>query len=136
MKIVINTNIVISAVFFGGKPKIILKAVGDEKIDAFASKQIINEYFDTADKMVERKQGHFKGELLDKFISEVKVVEPKLSINICRDPDDNKFLECAADVKAYYIVSGDKDLLTIQKYDDIEIVTAAEFCNMYPEIFS
>ena len=114
----------------------IVDAVADGKLHAFASAEIISEYLDSTDKMIGRKQGHLKSYLLNKFISEVKVVEPKLSINICRDPDDNKFLECAADVKAYYIVSGDKDLLTIQKYDDIEIVTAAEFCDMYPEIFS
>ena len=136
MKIVIDTNIVISGVFFSGNPLKIVDAVADGKLHAFASAEIISEYLDSTDKMIGRKQGHLKSYLLNKFISEVKVVEPKLSINICRDPDDNKFLECAADVKAYYIVSGDKDLLTIQKYDDIEIVTAAEFCDMYPEIFS
>ncbi|MDD7326450.1 MAG: putative toxin-antitoxin system toxin component, PIN family [Lachnospiraceae bacterium] len=50
---------------------------------------------------------------------------------MCRDPDDNKFLECAVDAKAIYIVSGDKDLLTLEKYDNVEIITAREFCDRY-----
>jgi len=45
--------------------------------------------------------------------------------------DDDKFLGCAIDSKALYIVSGDKDLLTLEKYKDIEIITAREFCNRY-----
>ena len=39
----------------------------------------------------------------------------------------NKFLECAMDSKCYYIVSGDKDLLTVKEYEGIGIVTVAEF---------
>ena len=55
----------------------------------------------------------------------------KQQIDICRDPDDNKFLECAVDAKAIYIVSGDKDLLTLEKYANVEIITAREFCDRY-----
>ena len=53
------------------------------------------------------------------------------NVKVCRDPDDDKFINCALDSKSLYIVSGDKDLLTIEKYEDIEIITAAEFCKRY-----
>jgi predicted nucleic acid-binding protein len=58
-------------------------------------------------------------------------VEPRAKIEICRDPDDDKFLECAIDARAVHAVSGDKDLLAIGKYEGVEIVTAAEFCERY-----
>ena len=58
-------------------------------------------------------------------------IEPKTKVDICRDPDDNKFISCAIDAKALYIVSGDKDLLTIKDYQGVEIVTAREFCDRY-----
>ena len=48
-----------------------------------------------------------------------------------RDPDDDKFISCAIDAKALYIVSDDKDLLSTEDYEGIEIITAADFCNKY-----
>ena len=81
--------------------------------------------------MIDRKQGPLKENILDPFLFQLEIVEPVSSIEICRDPDDNKFIECAVDTKALYIVSGDKDLLDIQEYQGIEILTAAEFCKRY-----
>ncbi len=46
-------------------------------------------------------------------------------------PDDDKFISCALDAKALYIVSGDKDLLVMGHYEDVQIITAADFCNQY-----
>ena len=46
---------------------------------------------------------------------------------VCRDPDDNKFIECAIDGRCLYIVSGDRDLLSLTKYNDVQIVTVAKF---------
>lgn len=43
----------------------------------------------------------------------------------------NKFIGCAKDARALYIVSGDKDLLVIKKYENIQIITAKEFCELY-----
>ena len=61
----------------------------------------------------------------------MEIIEPVTHVEICRDPDDNKFLECAKDSHALYIVSGDKDLLVIEKYENIQIVTAKTFFEKY-----
>ena len=58
-------------------------------------------------------------------------MQPEYTVNICRDPDDNKFLECAVSSRALYIVSGDKDLLDLEQFDDVAITTAAEFYDRY-----
>lgn len=55
------------------------------------------------------------------------MIERKINVKVCRDPDDDKFISCAVDAKCFYIVSGDKDLLTLEEYEGIEIVTVAEF---------
>ena len=52
-------------------------------------------------------------------------------IEACRDPDDNKFIECAIDNRCIYIVSGDKDLLVLEQYEDIGILTVSEFLEQY-----
>ena len=61
----------------------------------------------------------------------MEIIEPVTHVEICRDPDDNKFLECAKDSHALYIVSGDKDLLVIEQFENIQIVTAKDFCEKY-----
>lgn len=131
MKIVIDTNVLISGVFFGGFPRKILTAIVGQKITACATTEIINEYEEIIQEMIDRKQGHIDKSILSPLIKVMEIINPISHLEICRDPDDNKFLECAKDSHALYIVSGDKDLLVIQKYEKIQIVTAKDFCEKF-----
>lgn len=131
MRIVIDTNVVASGVFFGGAPRRVLESISSGIIDAYATSDILEEYHDTIHKLMEKYGGRFDSDGLDRFQIMVNLIEANTKVNVCRDPDDDKFLGCAIDSKALYIVSGDKDLLTLEKYDDIEIITAREFCNRY-----
>ena len=49
------------------------------------------------------------------------------NIHVCRDPSDDKFLECAVEGRANYIVSADKDLLDLKIFEGIEIIEAPVF---------
>lgn len=100
MKIVIDTNVLISGVFFGGFPRKILSAVVSQKITACATAEIINEYEDIVQEMINRKQGHINRTILSPLIKAMEIIEPVTHVEICRDPDDNKFLECAKDSHA------------------------------------
>jgi putative PIN family toxin of toxin-antitoxin system len=131
MKIVVDTNVVISGIFFGGNPRKIVEAVAAGSIDAYATTEIIDEYTGIIDSMIERKQGRINQSILSPLFSAMKIIEAGTNIDVCRDPDDNKFIECAVDAKALYIVSGDNDLLDIKEYDGIRIITAKEFCDEY-----
>jgi putative PIN family toxin of toxin-antitoxin system len=131
MRIVIDTNVVASGVFFGGAPRRVLESISSGIIDAYATSDILEEYHDTIHKLMEKYGGRFDSDGLDRFQIMVNLIEANTKVNVCRDPDDDKFLGCAIDSKALYIVSGDKDLLTLEKYEDIEIITAREFCNRY-----
>ena len=131
MKIVIDTNVLVSGVFFGGFPRKILSSVVSQKITACATAEIINEYEEIVQEMIDRKQGHIDRLILSPLIKAIEIIEPITHIEICRDPDDDKFLECAKDSHALYIVSGDKDLLVLKEYENIQIVTAKDFCEQY-----
>lgn len=131
MKIVIDTNIVISGIFFKGYPRKVIEAIVENKFDAFATTEIVEEYKDIADEMITRKQGNLDSDVLNYFISKLNFIDKHSDVNVCRDPDDDKFINCALDSKSLYIVSGDKDLLTLEKYEDIVIITAAQFCKKY-----
>lgn len=127
MRIVIDTNVLISGVFFGGFPRKILSAVAAKKITACATAEIIDEYEEIVQEMLNRKQGHINRAILRPLIKTMEIIAPVTHVEICRDPDDNKFLACAKDSRALYIVSGDKDLLVIKQFEDIQIVTAKNF---------
>lgn len=130
MKIVVDTNVIISGIFFGGAPGEILNAIVESKIKAYATAEIVEEYFEIIDEMLSRKQGKFDKQMLSPLIDALEMIETTTHIEISRDPDD-KFIECAKDAKAVYIVSGDKDLLVLEHYENIEIITAREFCDRY-----
>ena len=131
MKIVVDTNVVISGVFFGGNPRQIVEAVVNGNINAYATTEILDEYMGIIESMIERKQGRLNQSILSPFFSSLKMIESKTVVEVSRDPDDDKFIECAVDAEALYIVSGDNDLLDIGKYEDIQIITAKEFCDKY-----
>ena len=131
MKIVLDTNVVISAVFFGGEPRRILESVLQKEFDAFATTEIVEEYQEIVDEMIDRKQGKLRKDILFPLIKSLNIITAKSKVEICRDPDDNKFLGCAKDSGALYIVSGDKDLLVLKKFIKTRIVTAREFCDKY-----
>ena len=131
MKIVIDTNVLISGVFFGGYPRKILEAVIDNHIKACATVDIVEEYKEIVAEMIERKQGYIRNDILMPLIAKLILTNKRTNIKVCRDVDDDKFISCAIDSKSLYIVSGDKDLLSIGTYEDVEIITAAEFYNRY-----
>lgn len=131
MKIVVDTNVIISGIFFGGSPGDVLNAIVESKVTACATAEIVDEYYEIVDEMLSRKQGKFDKNLLSPLVNSLEMIETKSHIEISRDPDDDKFIECAKDAKAKYIVSGDKDLLVLKNFENIEIITARDFCDKY-----
>ncbi len=128
MKIVLDTNIFVSS-FFGGKPKQIIDLWKDGNVTLCLSRPIIDEYINVLTRMDLRNEQELV-ELISHFRKGINCLftaqPPSLNI-VERDPDDNKFIECAVAAKSEYIVSGDKDLLDIKTYFDIEIIRPVEF---------
>lgn len=77
MRIVIDTNIVISAVFFGGNPRKILNSVLRKNAAAYATKEIVDEYDEIKLKMINVKHKIPKDNLFDQFVENLKIVETK-----------------------------------------------------------
>lgn len=131
MKIVIDTNIIASAIFFGGKPGELVRLLMQDKLEVYVSPEIIEEYQATGSELKARYPGKNLRTALPWIISKCTLVEPGSDIHICRDPDDDKFLDCAVDGGCVLITTGDKDLLSIEEYSGIKIVTVSEFFKNY-----
>ena len=127
MNVVIDTNVLVSGIFFGGRPRQVLEAAWDGHATAYASPEILREYDDVVEEMLSRGQGRLRRDALGTFLRCVRVVEPAADLHACRDPEDDKFLSCASEARASYIVSGDKDLLTLGEFRGTEIVTTIQF---------
>ena len=130
MKIVVDTNVLISGIFFGGKPEEVLKLSFRNDITAYVTEEIDKEYRRVIQEMQKRTRREIPQSALEGFVLKAENVASKERIEVCRDPDDNKFIECAVAANALYIVSGDKDLLDLKKYRGVRILTAAEFLEL------
>lgn len=127
MRIVIDTNVVASAVFFGGVPKKLIQELFNGSFEAYVSEEIVQEYFETYEALHRKYEEKGNPDFLKKIIEKSNIVVPRNEVHVCRDPDDDKFISCALEGKCIYIVSGDKDLLSLEKFDDIQIVKVSDF---------
>jgi len=132
MRVVVDTNVLISAIFFKGKPDVILEAWRTGKLEIILSADILNEYA----KVMERLSVNFPSVetsgILSTLTSGCKIVEQaRIENQVCDDPDDDKSLAAALGGNTKTIVSGDKHLLDVDGYSGIEILRPAEFIEQY-----
>jgi putative PIN family toxin of toxin-antitoxin system len=132
MKVVLDTNVFISGVFFSGPPYQILAAWHEGKIQLVLSEKILDEYLRVAEVLNERFPQIQLGPILELLTIEAELT-PALDLPepVCADPDDDKFIECAIAGKAGAIISGDKHLLRASGYHDLEIMTPRKFIDKY-----
>ena len=133
MRIVIDTNVVASAVFFGGRPAELLRMVIRHEHSAVVTDEIVDEYQATINYLLEKCGGKKLQLSIVPIFSAMEIIPATSKIEICRDPDDNKFISCAIDGHCYYVVSGDKDLLSLEQFGNIKIVTVAEFLELFSD---
>ncbi len=117
MRVILDTNVFVSGVFFGGPPYHILRAWRDGKLQLVISEEIIAEYRRVGSILAKQ----FPGVDLNPILEIVTVVAdlvqaPALPTQVCDDPDDDKFLACALAGKTRMIISGDRHLFRVSGY--------------------
>ena len=127
MKVVCDTNVILSAILFGGNPEKILTAARQKKTTIYTSTALL---FECSNKL--KKKFRWDESKITKVVlylgSIVTVVKPTTIINLIKDEADNRVLECAFEVKADYIISGDKrHLLSLKQFRGIQIISPAQF---------
>jgi putative PIN family toxin of toxin-antitoxin system len=128
VKVILDTNVLVSGIFFSGVPYEILAAWRDEKINLIISPEIFEEYRRVGEEMEQKFPGVEVAPFLELLAVEATMVEAKpLPEGVCTDPDDDKFLACALASKAKLICSGDKALLKTTGYRGIEVLTPRVF---------
>lgn len=128
MKVVVDTNVVISGVFFGGMPSRVLEAWRDGEFDLVVSPEVLEEYRRVGEELTARFPGVSLAPFLALLVMTAEIVEaPGLSDQVSRDRDDDKFIACALAANCQTIISGDKDLLEVTGYQGLKVVAPREF---------
>lgn len=125
-RVVLDTNVLISGIVFGGKPREILEMVKNKKLLGITSPVLLAELGEVLSKKIMYSKS--KVMQVEKKMRKIfRVVRPIKSINAVADDDDNRVLEAAIEGKCDYVVTGDRDLLDLKSYMGIRILTPAEF---------
>lgn len=132
MRIILDTNVFVSGVFFSGPPYEILKAWRDGKVQLVLSPEILEEYRRVGESLANQ----FSRVELDPALKLLTVkaelaMAPNLPKAVCDDPHDDKFLACAIASQTPIIVSGDKHLLNVSGFQDILILRPRRFVDRY-----
>jgi len=126
IRVVLDTNVYVSALIFGGKPAAVLQLAESGAFRLVTSETIKAELVET----LTAKFGwpvRSAEEACRQLWDEAWWVLPSEDVEASRDPEDNHILSCALEGKADAIVTGDQDLLTLHPFRGIEILAPAEF---------
>jgi uncharacterized protein len=129
LKFVIDTNILVSSILMASsKPDQALKKARKIGFILFSE----NTFSELKEVLNRRKFDKYilletRLEFLSKIKLESELIEVMETIDLCRDPKDNKFLELAVSGNADFIITGDEDLLVLNTFRNIEIISVNDF---------
>jgi putative PIN family toxin of toxin-antitoxin system len=128
MRVVVDTNVLISGIFHAGAPYKILAAWADGHFEIVASEQIITEYCSVLERLETRFPTVNARPVLDRILRGCEIYAPdSVPAEFCDDPDDLMFIACALAGSADGIVSGDKALLRSSSRSGVAVWKPREF---------
>lgn len=123
MKVVLDTNALISSTIWDGSANKTLRLLISKNAKFYSSKAILDEY----EKVIRRDFPQLIGQLpklMENIISFSILAEPSIRLDAVKeDPDDNRIIECAVASKAEFILTYDKHLLKLKEYENVKIFT-------------
>ena len=128
MRVVLDTNVFVSGVFFTGPPHQILTAWRNGRIQILISEEILKEYQRVGEILSGEHPEVDLGPVIELLAKNAELTQPQpLPDPICDDPDDDKFLACALAGKSQLIISGDRHLLKVSGYKGIKVIRPRKF---------
>ena len=129
--IVIDTNVLISALLFSGTPNKVFDAVIDDKYELFLSHDILNEFLHVLSRPKFQLSPSQITEFYEEIIHITNIVYPQKQYQLVKeDPDDDILFDCALEANAHFIITGNKHVLKIKKFMDVEVLTPKQFIEL------
>lgn len=131
LKVVVDTNVWVS-LCFGHNLLNLEQELRERQISILLSRRLLQEVYDTFQKpklqtLLSQKQ---LNDLQSLFQHRGNIIEVSSEVEVCRDHNDNFLLELAKDGEADYLVTGDQDLLVLEKFQKTEIITWRNWFNL------
>jgi len=127
LRVVLDTNIFVSSIFWRGNPHKIVEKALNKEIQIFVSVNIIDELEKVLKRDFEEPEEYIEKQI-NLILEYSEVVKTDVKVNIVKeDPDDNKIIECAISANADYIITGDNHLLKLKEHRGIKILNPADF---------
>ena len=127
-KVVINTNVIVSAFGWHGTPEKIVRLIITGKIQNFITMEMLAEVARVVSYPKLKFPESLQVEIIETIFSFSKIVEVRELVDIIKDdPEDNKVLECAISAGSEFIITGDNHLLRLENFKGIEILTPDSF---------
>jgi putative PIN family toxin of toxin-antitoxin system len=127
MRVVADTNVFISGVFFSGPPYLVLDAWRRGRITLVVSPEILEEYRRIGEELASQFSGVDLAPWLELVAVKSTIVDaPPLAEQVCSDPDDDKFLACAIASRTKLVCSGDRALLKTSGFRGITVLKPRE----------
>ncbi|MCH2246338.1 MAG: putative toxin-antitoxin system toxin component, PIN family [Crocosphaera sp.] len=133
LRFVVDTNVLVSSILIGKSPP----DQAFKKIRTLGNILFSESTFQELQEILQRPKfdKYVSYQIRNQFMIQLKLEAEIIivfeEIDICRDPKDNKFLEVAVNGKADFIITGDKDLLVLNPFQGIEIITVNEFLSRF-----
>jgi putative PIN family toxin of toxin-antitoxin system len=133
VRVVLDTNVIVSALLFGGYPERVFLAGLRGEIQLLTSHALLEE-LESVLRVKFRLSLRFVKDTLELFKTVAELVETTSQLKVIAEPDDdNRVLECAVDGNAEFIVTGDtKHILPLKEYKGIKILRPSEFAKILP----
>ncbi len=128
IRVVLDSNVLISALGWNGKPKDCFELVLNDEIIPFTSSNLLEELYKVMDYPKFGFTKEEKEKFLKIFLKKAFIVEPENKLEVInKDQSDDRVLECALEANVDFIVSGDSHLLNLKKFRGIKILPPDQF---------
>lgn len=128
-KVVVDTNVFISGILFGGNPQAIIEAWLNNKYIFCLSPQLKAEIISKLQNKFLLSNPIMQG-ITDALDAKAEKYVPKIKLSICKDVSDNFLLELALEAKADYLISGDKLVLELEQHKITKIISPKNFLKL------
>lgn len=132
MRIICDTNVIISGILFGGNSRAILSAVSRSRIDLYSSPALLEELRGVLSRPKFALNPARISAIIALLHETASIVYPQDTFHVIHeDPDDDRVLEAAWAAQAEMVISGDQHLLSLKEWKGIRIINPADFCVRY-----
>jgi uncharacterized protein len=135
MRVVVDSNLIVSGLLWSGLPRALLEAAKENRFVLLSSNAMVHELAQVLNRPKFARKLQLAeittAQLVRKYQDSVIMIEPgEIPSVVKSDPDDDQIIACAVAGHAHYVVTGDYDLLRLKCHLGIPIVTAAEFMKL------